>query len=122
MYSIEEKIIQPHTFELIHTGICIELPKKTEAQIRSRSGLALKYGIAVLNSPGTIDEAYRGEIGVILINHSNEPFKVLSQMSIAQMIIKPIYDVDIQIVMELSESERGDRGFGSSGLIQEKAD
>lgn len=116
LFSIEEKIIKPGETVLIHTGIQIELPKSTEAQIRPRSGLALKHSITVLNTPGTIDEGYRGEIGVILINHSKVSFTVEKGMKIAQMVIKPVLKVSIQEVNELSLTERADGGFGSSGL------
>jgi dUTP pyrophosphatase len=117
LYSREEKNIAPGETSLIKTGISIELPHLTEAQIRPRSGLALKNSITVLNSPGTIDEGYRGEIGVILINHGKENFYVEKHMRIAQMVIKPIIRVDIQEVnSELSKSERAEGGFGSSGL------
>lgn len=116
LYSVEECILEPGERGLIHTGIQIELPNNTEAQIRPRSGLALKYGITTLNSPGTIDEGYRGEIGVILINHSKECFKVEEGMKIAQMIIKPVVKVEIKETNKLSDTERKDNGFGSSGL------
>jgi len=115
LYAVNEVILKPGERGLVHTGIQIELPKNTEAQIRPRSGLALKNGITTLNSPGTIDEGYRGEIGVILINHSNEEFKVEQGMKIAQMVIKPIFKVDIIETIELSDSERSEKGFGSSG-------
>jgi len=117
LYSIKELVLNPGERGLVHTGIQIELPKNTEAQIRPRSGLALKHGITTLNSPGTIDEGYRGEIGVILINHSNEIFKVEAGMKIAQMVIKPVLKVEITEVKELSnDTERSEKGFGSSGL------
>jgi len=115
LYAIKELVLNPGDRGLVHTGIQIELPKNTEAQIRPRSGLALKSGITTLNSPGTIDEGYRGEIGVILINHSNEIFTVEQGMKIAQMVIKPVFKVDIIETKELSESERNENGFGSSG-------
>src|SRR6478735_1750942 len=115
LYSIEEKIIEPGQIQLIHTGIKIELPKDTEAQIRPRSGLALKHGITVLNSPGTIDEGYRGEIGVILINHGIESFLVEKNMKIAQMVVKPIVRPNIIEVEKLTNTERSEGGFGSSG-------
>jgi dUTP pyrophosphatase len=115
LYAMNEVILKPGERGLVHTGIQIELPKNTEAQIRPRSGLALKNGITTLNSPGTIDEGYRGEIGVILINHSNEEFKVEQGMKIAQMVIKPVFKVDIIEAIELSDSERSEKGFGSSG-------
>jgi len=115
LYAIKELVLNPGDRGLVHTGIQIELPKNTEAQIRPRSGLALKSGITTLNSPGTIDEGYRGEIGVILINHSNEVFTVEQGMKIAQMVIKPVFKVNIIETKELSESERNENGFGSSG-------
>jgi dUTP pyrophosphatase len=117
LYSIEEKVIAPGETTLIKTGISIELPSSTEAQIRPRSGLALKNSITVLNSPGTIDEGYRGEIGVILINHGNSNFLVEKHMRIAQMVIKPVIRAEIQEVNgELSSTERAHGGFGSSGI------
>ncbi|NFR87771.1 MULTISPECIES: dUTP diphosphatase [unclassified Clostridium] len=116
LYSVEELLLEAGERALIHTGIQIELPKNTEAQIRPRSGLALKHGITTLNSPGTIDEGYRGEIGVILINHSRECFKIEEGMKIAQMVIKPIINVQIEEANELNDSERKANGFGSSGL------
>lgn len=115
LFSIEEKVIQPGDSALIRTGIQIELPKGTEAQIRPRSGLALKHAITVLNSPGTIDEGYRGEIKVILINHGKEEFKVTKHMRIAQMVIAPVLQVKLTQVDSLSNSDRNARGFGSSG-------
>lgn len=116
LFSIEEVIIKPMERKLIHTGIKIGLPKNTEAQVRPRSGLALKHGITVLNTPGTIDEGYRGEIGVILINLSNEDFKVEVGMKIAQMVIKEVLVLDVEEISELTETERGEGGFGSTGV------
>jgi dUTP pyrophosphatase len=116
LFSVEEKIIGPGETALIKTGIIIELPPDTEAQVRPRSGLALKNSITVLNTPGTIDEGYRGEIGVILINHSKIPFKVEKQMKIAQMVIKPIIKVSIKEVREVASSDRNGSGFGSTGM------
>jgi dUTP pyrophosphatase len=116
LFSIMEETIAPGETKLIKTGISIQLPPNTEAQIRPRSGLALKHSITVLNSPGTIDEEYRGEIGVILINHGKEIFIVEKNMKIAQMVINPVLSVDIKEVEgELSETERGSGGFGSTG-------
>lgn len=115
LFSAEEKLIKPGEAELISTGIVIELPQGTEAQIRPRSGLALNHSITVLNSPGTIDEGYRGEIKVILINHGKKDFMVEKQMRIAQMVIAPVARVNIHQIEELSSSERGEGGFGSSG-------
>ncbi|MCZ2260606.1 dUTP diphosphatase [Sporosarcina sp. G11-34] len=115
LYSIEEKTINPGETVLIKTGIQIELPKNTEAQIRPRSGLALKHSITVLNTPGTIDEGYRGEVGVILINHGKQSFSVEKYMRIAQMVIKPVLRVDVIEVEELSFTVRSQGGFGSTG-------
>ena len=115
LYSIETALIPSGEAKLIPTGLQIELPKGTEAQIRPRSGLALKYSVTVLNSPGTIDEGYRGEIGVIIINHGKETFIVEKSMRIAQMVIQTVPVVQLTEVNELSQSERGSSGFGSSG-------
>lgn len=106
--SLERKIIP--------TGLFISLPKGFEAQIRPRSGLAAKYGITCLNSPGTIDADYRGEIGVILANLSNESFTIHDGERIAQMVIAKHEVVSWEEVETLDETERGERGFGSSGL------
>jgi dUTP pyrophosphatase len=116
LFATEEKLIKPGEAELISTGIILELPQGTEAQVRPRSGLALKHSVTVLNSPGTIDEGYRGEIKVILINHGKEDFKIEKQMRIAQMVIAPVARVNITQVEELSDSKRGVGGFGSSGV------
>lgn len=116
LFSVDDIIINPMERKLVHTGIQIQLPSNTEAQIRPRSGLALKNGITVLNTPGTIDEGYRGEIGIILINLGNEPFEVKKSMKIAQMVIKPVIKPEIEEVNELSETDRGEGGFGSTGV------
>jgi len=108
-------VIEPGTHALIKTGFAMALPDNYEAQIRPRSGLALKRGITVLNSPGTVDADYRGEVGVILINHGKEPFVVQRGDRIAQMIIAPFVQADFQQVDTLSETSRGGGGFGSSG-------
>lgn len=101
---------------LVPTGISIELPQKYEAQIRPRSGLAAKNGVTVLNTPGTIDSDYRGEIKVILVNLSNEDFIIERGMRIAQMIISPVTKAHILETDLLEETERGDGGFGSTGV------
>ena len=116
LFSTDNVILAPGDRALIHTGIKIDLPENTEAQIRPRSGLALKHGISLVNSPGTIDQGYRGEIGVIVINHGREPFEVLKNMKIAQMVIKPVWTVQIEEVNNLTNSERGEGGFGSTGF------
>nr|WP_010073692.1 dUTP diphosphatase [Clostridium cellulovorans] len=115
VYAAKELVIMPRETALVPTGIAIELPKNTEAQVRPRSGLALKHGITVLNGPGTIDEGYRGEVCIILINHGKEAFKVEKHMKIAQLVVKPIYEIEIKEASELNESERGTGGFGSTG-------
>ncbi|MHC1685666.1 MAG: dUTP diphosphatase [Clostridiaceae bacterium] len=115
LFSVDKLVINPTESALVPTGICIELPEDTEAQVRPRSGLALKHSVTVLNSPGTIDEGYRGEIKVILINHGKKPFIIEKGDKIAQMVVKPIYNIDILEVEALDESERGEGGFGSTG-------
>ena len=114
---IEENIvIKPFERKLIKTGIAISLPIDYEAQVRPRSGLALKNGITVLNTPGTIDADYRGEIGVILINLGSEDFTVEKGMRIAQLVISPIVQAELVEVEELDETLRGSGGFGSTGV------
>ena len=108
-------IIEPHARELVPTGLVFELPSGIEAQIRPRSGIALKYGVTVLNSPGTIDADYRGEIGVLLVNHGAEPFEVTRGLRIAQMIIAPVARAVMVEATSLGETDRGDGGFGSTG-------
>lgn len=109
-------IIKPGKRQLIKTGIAIALPEFYEAQIRPRSGLALKNGITVLNTPGTIDADYRGEIGVILINLGEENFTVTRGMRIAQMIISKYEKANLQLCSNLDETSRGAGGFGSTGI------
>lgn len=114
--NIESPVtIQPLDRVLIKTGLFVELPQGYEAQIRPRSGLALKHGITVLNTPGTIDADYRGEIGVILVNLSNTPFIVNDGERVAQMVINEYAVVELNPVAELSETSRGGGGFGSTG-------
>ena len=108
--------IEPGETKLVATGISIELPPNTEAQVRPRSGLALKHGITVLNSPGTIDHGYRGEVGVILINHGRVRFDVQPGMKIAQMVIASCLTVSVEESGELSGTARGQGGFGSTGV------
>lgn len=108
-------VLAPGAAALVATGIAIELPPGTEGQVRPRSGLALKHAVTVLNTPGTIDEGYRGEVGVILINHGAQPFEVRPGMKIAQLVVAPRVSVDVVEVDALSDTERGSGGFGSSG-------
>ena len=111
----EPIILQPMQRALIPTGLYIELPAGTEAQIRPRSGLAFKHGITVLNSPGTIDADYRGEIKVLLINLSQEAFEIKDSERIAQMIISKHETVEWQLVETLNQTQRGEGGFGHTG-------
>ena len=107
--------ISPGTSALIPTGLSIAIPKDTEIQIRPRSGLAAKSNISVLNTPGTIDSDYRGEIKIILFNHSNVEFIVNNNDRVAQMVLMPVLKVDFEEVNELPDSVRGSGGFGSTG-------
>ena len=107
--------LRPKQRALIGTGLYFEIPEGFEVQIRPRSGLALKHGVTVLNSPGTIDADYRGEIKVILINHGEESFLIEHEMRIAQMVVAQYQRVQFKLVKELTSSERGSGGFGSTG-------
>jgi dUTP pyrophosphatase len=107
--------LAPGERALIPTGLAIALPPGYEAQVRPRSGLALKNGVTVLNSPGTVDADYRGEVGVILANLGAEPFTVSRGMRIAQMVVAPVTQLAWNEVDDLAESERGAGGFGSTG-------
>ena len=109
-------IILPGRAEMVPTGIAIALPKGFEAQIRPRSGLAAKNGITILNSPGTIDSDYRGEISAMLINHSKVNFEIERGMRIAQMIIAPVVQFNLIKTETLDETKRGAGGFGSTGI------
>ncbi len=108
--------LQPGERALIPTGLAIELPQGHEGQVRPRSGLAVKHGITVLNAPGTIDEDYRGEVQVPLINLGDETFEITRGMRIAQLVVAPVTKVIITEVSELGDSDRGDGGFGSTGV------
>jgi dUTP pyrophosphatase len=111
----ENIMLQPGERQLIPTGISLALPENTEAQVRPRSGLALKKGITCLNSPGTIDSDYRGQIGVILINHGQETFEIRRGDRIAQLVIQYVPSVEWEAVDDLPTSERGQGGFGHTG-------
>lgn len=115
LYASEDFLLKAHCFGCVPTAISIELPDGFEAQVRPRSGLAAKYGVTVLNAPGTVDAGYRGEIKVILINHGNEDFTITAGMRIAQMIISPVLQARFVEASSLAESDRGEGGFGSSG-------
>jgi dUTP diphosphatase len=115
LFAVHRSVIEPGRSALVPTGIAIELPPGTEAQVRPRSGLALKHAITVLNTPGTVDEGYRGEVGVILINHGHTAFTVEAGMKVAQMVVSPRVQVSVVEVAELSDTHRGTGGFGSTG-------
>ena len=115
-YIKEPIVIQPNQRALIPTGVKVEIPYGFEIQVRPRSGLALKNGISVLNTPGTIDCDYRGEIGVILINHGLEPFTVEPGMRIAQILLTPVFHANFIVAETLSTTARGHGGFGHTGV------
>jgi len=107
--------IAPGQRALVPTGLMIALPPGTEAQVRPRSGLALKHGVTVLNAPGTIDADYRGEVAVLLINHGDAPFTVRRGERIAQLVVAPLATASLTVVAALPPTDRGDGGFGSTG-------
>jgi dUTP pyrophosphatase len=108
-------ILSPGQYALVPTGLTIALPSGYEAQVRPRSGLAARHGVTVLNAPGTVDADYRGEIGVLLINHGDAPFSIRRGERIAQMVIAPVVRVDLVRAATLAETGRGSGGFGSTG-------
>ena len=109
-------VLAPGKYGLVPTGLTIALPPGFEAQVRPRSGLAAKHGITVLNSPGTVDADYRGEISVLLINHGDAAFQIRRGERIAQMVIAPVTQAELVAVVSLSATDRGSGGFGSTGL------
>lgn len=116
VFAVNEKDIAPGDTALIGTGIALEIPSGYEVQVRPRSGLALKYSVTVLNTPGTIDSGYRGEIGVILVNHGKTIFHVNQGMKIAQLVVAKYETVQLIESDFLSDSQRQKNGFGSSGI------
>jgi dUTP pyrophosphatase len=115
LFAAEEYILKPGERKLVNTGIKIALPVGYEAQLRPKSGLALKHGISIVNTPGTVDAGYRGLVGVIAINHGTEDFKIEKNQKIAQMIINKVETADVEEVKELDDTTRGEGGFGSTG-------
>lgn len=111
-----EVVIAPGDRALVPTGLAVALPPGHEGQVRPRSGLALKHGVTVLNAPGTIDEDYRGEIGVVLINHGREPFRVSRHMRIAQLVVAPVTRVAVVLSDDLDATARASGGYGSTGV------
>ena len=118
LFSCENYILTSGERKLFGVGLKVEIPEGYEMQIRPKSSLALKHGISVLNTPGTIDSGYRGEVGVILINHGNRSYEVNKGEKIAQAVINKIEIVEIIEVEELSDTSRGEGGFGSTGLTE----
>ncbi len=116
LYAVEACEIGPGQRKLVPTGLSIALPKGFEAQVRPKSGLALKNGLTVLNTPGTIDAGYRGEIGVIVINHGQQAFKVEAGKKIAQLVVAKVEQAEVVEVQELDLTSRNQGGFGSTGL------
>lgn len=116
LYSTEEYTLKPGERTLVSTGIKIALPLGYEAQVRPKSGLAANHGISLVNSPGTIDSSYRGEVQIVTINHGQEEFKIEAGKKIAQMIFKKVEQAEFEEVNELEETKRGEGGFGSTGL------
>ena len=116
LHASAASLIEPGDAATVPTGLAIELPPGTEAQVRPRSGLASKHAVTVLNTPGTIDEGYRGEVGVILINHGRTPFQVEVGMRVAQLVVQRRTTVEVVEVNTLSDTDRGGGGFGSSGI------
>lgn len=115
LYSAEDAELQPQEWKSVRTGICIELPAGYEGQVRPRSGLARRHGLTLLNSPGTIDPGYRGELRVTLINLSKEPYVVRAGDRIAQLIVAAYASVKWSLAESLETSRRGEGGFGSTG-------
>jgi dUTP pyrophosphatase len=113
--SNEAGVLQPGEFKLVKTGLFVEIPAGYEIQVRPRSGMALKHGVTVLNSPGTIDSDYRGEIGVILINHNTLPYAIIKGDRIAQLVLCPIERIQWMSVGSVGGTKRGEKGFGSTG-------
>ncbi len=114
--SVQEVTLPPGGRALVRTGLVVQLPPDAEAQVRPRSGLALKHGVTVLNAPGTIDAGYRGEVGVILANLGQEPFVVEKGMKIAQIVVARVEQAENVEVQDTDATERGAGGFGSTGL------
>lgn len=115
IYAREDTILQPGEFKMVPTGLKIAVPFGYEVQVRPRSGLAAKHGISIVNTPGTVDCGYRGEIAVILINHGKEPFHIKRTERIAQIVINKVEIVEVEESEILPDSTRGEGGFGSTG-------
>ena len=115
LFAAADVEVPPGEARLVGTGLAIELPPGTEGQIRPRSGLALRHAVTVLNAPGTIDAGYRGEVGVVLVNHGRRTFRVRRGMKVAQLVVAPVVEVEVVETASLSETARSGGGFGSTG-------
>lgn len=118
VYSTEDILLEKTAIKLVPTGLSFEVPEGYEIQVRPKSGLALKHGITLTNSPGTLDSCYRGELGVIMQNEGKEDYQIKKGEKIAQIVIARYEQAEIKEVEELSETSRGEGGFGSTGLKQ----
>ncbi len=116
LLSVIDTTIEPRGFEVVPTGLALEIPEGYEAQVRPRSGLASKQGIGILNSPGTIDSDYRGEVKVVLFNFGREPFEVKKGDRIAQLVFTQVVQANLDVADELTPTQRGPGGFGHTGL------
>lgn len=108
--------IKPGETVLVPTGLAVAVPKGFEMQVRPRSGLAIKKSLTVINSPGTVDSDYRGEVGIGLVNHGQNPVEITNGMRVAQLVISPVLQPEVKVVENLDETERGEGGFGSTGV------
>ena len=116
LYAARDTVVPPHGRALVPTGLKIAIPNGYEGQVRPKSGLALKHGITVLNTPGTVDAPYRGEVGVILFNSSDNEYVARSGEKIAQMVFCKVENAEFELADELPDTDRGEGGFGSTGL------
>jgi len=116
VFSVENVVLYPGERKLVHTGLSFQIPKGFEIQVRPKSGLSLKHGLTISNTPGTLDSGYRGELGVILFNTTKEVYEIKKAQKIAQIILARYEEAEIEVVEELGETERGEGGFGSTGL------
>jgi dUTP pyrophosphatase len=111
----EAAALAPGERRLVPTGLAVEIPRGYEGQVRPRSGLAMRHGVGMVNAPGTVDSDYRGEVGVLLVNHGREPVEIARGDRIAQLVISPVVQAELVLVDKLSRSDRGGGGFGSTG-------
>ena len=120
LYSCEDLVIEPMEWKKVPTGLMMELPKGTEGQVRTKSGIAYNYGVFVLNTPGTVDENYRGEVGVVLYNLNKTPFVIKKGQKVAQLVINKVCYCKTKLAKTMKKTPRGEGGFGSTGLGKNK--